>query len=369
MAITSQHPSDLTREKHKGQRCSTCFYRVLSSLTTFGLFVFASMAQGQQFTPVYTTPEVTKKTIYFETTPAPEVPPRPVPAKKSIEFDIPPTAPASGPPMVLPQPASPVPNYATPPVAPTQPNFHQQSRPSLPSQSPQRGPDINRIYTQGQQPNRVPPRPRTLDDIGPVPIPNRSTDPSYPIGGGLPTPRKSRLRTDLYPGKKNTPRAGILTRRDFPGAEELFRLESERTFKRRLEQEARDNNDLKPLQYPEDPVVSTEAYKPRQFPPRKKLVEPSYVCYGRPYFEQLNFDRYGWDVGAATPVLQFGKFCWDVFFLPYHAGTQPFRHYECNAGYGLPGDPVPFYIYPPRLSVSGTLAQGIAWGSGYAIFQ
>jgi hypothetical protein len=44
------------------------------------------------------------------------------------------------------------------------------------------------------------------------------------------------------------------------------------------------------------------------------------------------------------------------------------RRYECNAGYYLPGDPMPFLLYPPELSFSGALAEAAIIGLGFAIF-
>ena len=38
----------------------------------------------------------------------------------------------------------------------------------------------------------------------------------------------------------------------------------------------------------------------------------------------------------------------DVVLLPYHWGTDPCNCTECNRGYCLPGDPVPFLVYPPN---------------------
>ena len=57
-----------------------------------------------------------------------------------------------------------------------------------------------------------------------------------------------------------------------------------------------------------------------------------------------------------------------MLFLPYHIGTQPCRCYECSAGYCLPGDPVPYLLYPPELSLSGFLLEAGTVVSLAAIF-
>ncbi len=373
MVTIDTEPSGHSRETNRSRRANG-WLAALSCLSTVGVLLwFVGVAQAQQFTPVYRDPGLPTetKTIYFEAgAVAQEPPPRTSPSK-SLEFDIPPKTAPSQPPRMLPQPTRPIPNYAVPPV-PSQTKSPPSPRSSreLPTTPARKRSPRATFTSQSDGSTRVPPRPRTLEDVRPIPLPDRSVIPTYPTGGGFPRRGgKKPAPPEQSLAELRTRRSALLTQRDFPGPEELFRLESERTFKERLEQEARDNNEFKPLLYPTDPVISEEPYQPRRFPRRVKLVEPAYVCYNRPFFEQLNFDRYGWDVGPATPVLQLSKFYWDVFFLPYHAGTQPFRHYESNAGYCLPGDPVPFYIYPPKLSVTGTLMQGIAIGGGYAVFQ
>jgi hypothetical protein len=95
----------------------------------------------------------------------------------------------------------------------------------------------------------------------------------------------------------------------------------------------------------------------RTFPPAQEVVEPYYVCYNRLLFEERNSERYGWDLGFIQPFVSAGAFYWDVVALPYHLGTEPCRHYECGAGYCLPGDPVPYLLYPPELSLTGTVLE------------
>jgi hypothetical protein len=41
-------------------------------------------------------------------------------------------------------------------------------------------------------------------------------------------------------------------------------------------------------------------------------------------------------------------------------GTRPFEQYESSAGYCLPGDPVPYLLYPHEFSITGTVAEGMA---------
>jgi hypothetical protein len=142
-----------------------------------------------------------------------------------------------------------------------------------------------------------------------------------------------------------------------PGPDRLFRRESEKNFQERMRQEARGRRPLDRIEFPSEPVLSTEKYVARNFPPGRQIVEPNYVCYQRLYFEQINSERYGWDLGFFQPILAVGKFYWDLAWLPYNVGTAPCRHYDCNSGYCLPGDPVPLMLYPPDISLTGTILE------------
>jgi hypothetical protein len=143
-----------------------------------------------------------------------------------------------------------------------------------------------------------------------------------------------------------------------PGPQRLFKLESEAAFFERMRQEARQRPTPERIEFPAEPVVSTQqVFAGRYFPPMTETVEPAYVCYGRLFFEVKNLERYGWDLGPLSPALELAMFTFDTATLPYHLFTDPCRKCECNAGYCLPGDPVPFMLYPPGLSVTGLLAE------------
>ena len=115
-------------------------------------------------------------------------------------------------------------------------------------------------------------------------------------------------------------------------------------------------------------VCSTSRRAPRVFAASQMTVEPTYVCYGRLAFEEVNSERYGWEISFLQPFVSAGWFYWDVVSLPYHAFTQPCRCFDCSAGYCLPGDPVPYLLYPPGASWTGALGQAGAVISLIAIF-
>jgi hypothetical protein len=145
---------------------------------------------------------------------------------------------------------------------------------------------------------------------------------------------------------------------EVPTLERVTRRESEKDLQERMRQEARNRPNIDRVEFPDEPVLSTETYSARQYPPMTCVVEPNYVCYGRLYFEERNSERFGWDLGVIQPLVSAGIFYWDVITLPYHLGTDPCRCHECSAGYCLPGDPIPYYLYPPQISITGAILEG-----------
>jgi len=148
-----------------------------------------------------------------------------------------------------------------------------------------------------------------------------------------------------------------------PGPNALFKLESEASWMERMRQDSRSKGTLERLVFPDEPPVSNEKYAGRDWKAHRLEVEPSYVCYGRLYFEDKNAERYGWDLGAIHPVLSTTKFWYDCAMLPYNMFSDPCHRMESSAGYCLPGDPVPLMLYPPKLSLTGFIAEaGVAVG-------
>jgi hypothetical protein len=145
------------------------------------------------------------------------------------------------------------------------------------------------------------------------------------------------------------------------GPNQVVRLESEANFNRRLVQKVRQKQTVSGIPeraaFPEEPVITTKKYAARTFPGHLLLVEPAYVCYGPLLFQEKNAERYGWDLGIIQPPLQAGIFFADVVTLPYHLTTSLLRGPNCSAGQCLPGDPVPYMLYPPNLSLAGGVVE------------
>ncbi len=154
--------------------------------------------------------------------------------------------------------------------------------------------------------------------------------------------------------------------------ERVFRLESEAMLRERMSREAQQGINPLNLKYkavfPEYAPVPPPIVPVRFWPPTPEVVEPLYLCYGRLYFEQINQERYGWDLGPLQPLISAGIFYLDVATLPYHAATDPRRCYECNPGYALPGQCVPLLLYQPEWSLTGALGEAAAVGLLFWMF-
>lgn len=147
-------------------------------------------------------------------------------------------------------------------------------------------------------------------------------------------------------------------RLDPPGREKLFgSRDTEAELEERMRQEVKDAGRPEAVQFPDKGDLTQEAFKARQFPPTRVLAEPSYIVYGRLYFEERNAERFGWELGPIQPVVSTLQFYKDVLFLPLHCGSAPHRCWETNAGQCQPGDPVPYSWYPPEVTATGVLYQ------------
>jgi hypothetical protein len=154
-----------------------------------------------------------------------------------------------------------------------------------------------------------------------------------------------------------------------PGPERQFRLQSDARLREQIRQEYRHVSGIERVIFPEEPVLTRNPNPPiRIWPGMHEIAEPNYVCYHRLYFEQLNAERYGWELGILQPFISTGVFYADVLLLPYHMGTDPCRKWDCNAGYCLPGDPVPYLLYPPDFSLTGLAAEAAVVGGVAAAF-
>jgi hypothetical protein len=193
----------------------------------------------------------------------------------------------------------------------------------------------------------------------------RLLPPTVPVA---PAPSSGILRTQAVPptmgyGEAQTPTISL----EPPGPERLVQLKSEKDVFEAWRQKAKDERNER-IVFPEPPVLTREPYLGRNWPGRVCYCEPNYVNYGRLMFEEVNAERYGWDLGLFGVLVSSGYFFKDLALLPYHRFTDPLRWMESSAGQCLPGDPVPYKLYPEGLSLTGAVAEAGTIVTLFAIF-
>lgn len=166
-----------------------------------------------------------------------------------------------------------------------------------------------------------------------------------PILGSQP-----RSSTDIFDG---------YVRLETPGREKVFGArETEKELEQRFSQLEKDAGRER-VSFPDKPALATEELSiNRQFAPQSVTREPAYVVYRRLYFEEKNAERYGWNLGGLLqPVVSTGYFVSDTIFFPKHLFSYNCRRFDTNAGLCWPGDPVPYMLYPPEFTLSGSLLE------------
>ncbi len=153
-----------------------------------------------------------------------------------------------------------------------------------------------------------------------------------------------------------------------------------------LEQRKRDNpnytgtreqliKDLDPqtLRFPALPVLSPPgvAYQPKtlKYEPRTLTVEPLYVVHRRLYFEEKNGERAGWDLGPFSLLTSATRFYVNTLLFPAHVANGVTNGFwDTSAGKCLPGSPTPYYLYPPELTLQGSVFQaGVVTGFAFLL--
>jgi hypothetical protein len=150
-----------------------------------------------------------------------------------------------------------------------------------------------------------------------------------------------------------------------PGPELVFRREAASAVELRMRQESKQQASPGIVVFPELPVLSQVAFTGRSLAPQVAYAEPAFVNYGRLYYEEKNGERYGWELGLLQPIISTLYFYKDTLLFPHNFVSYPHRRYETSAGQCLPGDPVPYILYPPEFTIEGTLAE---LGVGTALF-
>ena len=151
----------------------------------------------------------------------------------------------------------------------------------------------------------------------------------------------------------------------FPNDQRLERVILDRL--RQDEIEANRNPDNKypptvgfPSELPTGGGLPYEA-KTSTYPPRAIHYEPLYVVHRRLHFEEKNAERYGWDLGIIQTFVSAAYFYKDVLLWPNSlASGFVSGFWDTNAGKCLPGSPTPYMLYPPGLTITGGVFEGVA---------
>ncbi len=158
-------------------------------------------------------------------------------------------------------------------------------------------------------------------------------------------------------------------RTEMPDPGELYQRLSEAQLMERIRQDARKRPGSQRVYFPTEPVIGKGPYEGRHFHPMVETVEPAFVCHKRLLFEQPNFERYVWDLGAIQPPVQLLVFYYDMVMLPYHLWDRPCEDFDCSPGKCLPGDSTPLYLWRERFSLSGLAAEAATFWGGAFIFR
>jgi hypothetical protein len=144
-----------------------------------------------------------------------------------------------------------------------------------------------------------------------------------------------------------------------PGLERFTRLDSDAKLFERIRQETITRDPNERVEFPASPILSRERYRGRGnvWAQQHMTVEPNLLYYRHLFFEDKNSERYGWDFGAIQPEICLVKFWFDFVSLPMKIGSTLCDRMEANTGYCLPGDPVPYLLYPPDVTVPGSVAE------------
>lgn len=160
-----------------------------------------------------------------------------------------------------------------------------------------------------------------------------------------------------------------------PSRDKIFTMLDDVSLERVIIKTLRDQNPKIPAdaKFPfEPPIVPPGTQfraKTADYPPRQAVYEAGYVVHRRLHFEEKNTERYGWDLGFIQPFVSTAYFYKDVLLWPNSlASGFCSGFWDTGAGKCLPGSPVPYYLYPPGLTITGSVVEaGLITGVAFII--
>ena len=114
--------------------------------------------------------------------------------------------------------------------------------------------------------------------------------------------------------------------------------------------------------------ASGVAYVPKtaSYGPTVALIEPGYLVHRRLLFEEKNAERNGWDLGFIQPLVSTAAFYKDALLMPAHLASNLAERYDTSAGKCLPGNAVPYYLYPEEVTLFGaTVGAVVVTGAAF----
>jgi hypothetical protein len=185
---------------------------------------------------------------------------------------------------------------------------------------------------------------------------------------------------DQVPGtsssNKQPPKPGETVIPPLPDRRYIFEMYDDATLERAVVQSIQKANPTVKLEnlrfpglQPTVPVGTEYVAKTTGYDPRRAQYEPAYVVHRRLHFEEKNAERYGWDLGFIQPFVSTAYFYKDVLLWPNSLGSGfEIGFWDTSAGKCLPGSPVPYYLYPPGLTLTGMFIEGgIVTGSAFIL--
>ncbi len=101
-----------------------------------------------------------------------------------------------------------------------------------------------------------------------------------------------------------------------------------------------------------------ESYAGRNFIASAVEWKASGLCHKPLYFEEVQLERYGHEVGPVLqPLVSSAHFFGNILILPYKMGIHPPGECQHALGYYRPGDCAPYMIPPFPLSLRGAAVQ------------
>ncbi len=101
-----------------------------------------------------------------------------------------------------------------------------------------------------------------------------------------------------------------------------------------------------------------ESYAGRNFIASAVEWKASGLCHKPLYFEEVQLERYGHEVGPVLqPLISSAHFFGNILILPYKMGIHPPGECQYALGYYRPGDCAPYMIPPFPLSLRGAAVQ------------